>query len=243
MAARWVPGRRDIIRIDFNRKAGREMKEVHPRMMLSPQGFNERTSIVVGLPMTTGAYIDSNPLAISFSGPRGERSYVLTHQPKSLDWKVRKARAHPWIQAPEVSEAACETLNQIVELWCACASALVPGNSAQRLRPTLPAQPRSTGCPGACSRWPRGRAKYRAGAGAVSAKRWRSIEQIGAHGRSPKFVGTKSATSASARRSRAARPDSHRQRHPPGNARAARKQQADACLISDLARAHAAADP
>jgi mRNA-degrading endonuclease toxin of MazEF toxin-antitoxin module len=41
--------------------AGREMKDMHPLMVLSPRDFNERTGIVIGLPMTTAAYNDNNP--------------------------------------------------------------------------------------------------------------------------------------------------------------------------------------
>ncbi len=110
-AASWVPERRDIIWIDFHPKAGREMKDVHPMLVLSPRAFNERTSIVIGLPMTTATYNDSNPFAISFTGPKGVKSYVLAHQPRSFDWRMRKARPHPWKQVPTaVFEAACEML-------------------------------------------------------------------------------------------------------------------------------------
>jgi mRNA interferase MazF len=42
---------------------------------------------------------------------------VLTHQPKSFDWRHRHARPHAWKKAPEaVLAAACESLNQIIEL-------------------------------------------------------------------------------------------------------------------------------
>lgn len=116
-AALWVPDRRDIIWIDFNPQAGREMKDMHPMMVLSPRAFNDRTSIVIGLPMTTAQSNDTNPFAIRFVGPKAVVSYVLAHQPKSFDWRVRAARAHPWKRvAPDVFEAACETLNQIVDI-------------------------------------------------------------------------------------------------------------------------------
>jgi mRNA interferase MazF len=52
---RWVPERGDIIWIDFNPLAGREMRDMHPMLVLSPKVFNDRTSLVVGLPMTTAA--------------------------------------------------------------------------------------------------------------------------------------------------------------------------------------------
>ena len=81
----WVPERRDIIWIDCNPQAGREMKDVHPLLILSPREFNARTGIVIGLPMTTATYNRTNPFAVAFTGPKGVESFVLTHQPKSFD--------------------------------------------------------------------------------------------------------------------------------------------------------------
>jgi mRNA interferase MazF len=117
MALPWAPERRDIIWIDCNPQAGREMRDLHPLLVLSPQAFNERTSIVIGLPMTTSDSNESNPFAVRISGPKGITSYVLCHQPKSFDWRARSAKPHPWKQAPEnVFRAACSRLNQIVAL-------------------------------------------------------------------------------------------------------------------------------
>lgn len=36
--------------------AGREMRDVPPFLVLSPRVFNARTSLVIGLPMTTAEY-------------------------------------------------------------------------------------------------------------------------------------------------------------------------------------------
>jgi mRNA interferase MazF len=119
MAARrsWVPARRDMIWIDCNPQAGREMKNVHPLLVLSPREFNERTGLVIGLPMTTAPYNETNPFAIRFVGPKNAVSYILGHQPKSFDWRVHGAKHHPWKQVPEDAFAlACETLNQIIAI-------------------------------------------------------------------------------------------------------------------------------
>jgi len=49
--------------------------------------------------------------------PRGAPSYILGHQPKSFDWRTRKAKPHPWKKVPEDTYAlACETLNQIIDI-------------------------------------------------------------------------------------------------------------------------------
>ncbi|MBC7434230.1 MAG: type II toxin-antitoxin system PemK/MazF family toxin [Rubritepida sp.] len=116
-SARWVPDRRDIIWIDFNPQVGQEMKDLHPMLVLSPKAFNERTSLVIGLPMTTAVSNEGNPFAIKFAGLKGMASYVLAHQPKSLDWCRRGARPHPWKQLPpHVFAESCETLNQIIAI-------------------------------------------------------------------------------------------------------------------------------
>lgn len=113
----WVPNRGEIIWIDYNPQSGREMRDMHPMLVLSPMKFNNRTGIVIGLPMTTAKYNDSNPFAVEFHGKRGMVSYVLAHQPKSFGWRQRGAKIHPWKHAPaEVLTEACELLNQIILL-------------------------------------------------------------------------------------------------------------------------------
>ena len=113
----WAPDRRDIIWIDCNPQVGREMKDLHPMLVLSPKPFNERTGIVIGLPMTTAAFNDTNPFAIKFQGPKNVTSYVLGHHPKSFDWRARGAKAHAWKRVPDnVFAAACEQLNQIIAI-------------------------------------------------------------------------------------------------------------------------------
>jgi mRNA interferase MazF len=49
-----VPERQRIIWIDCNPQHGKEMRDVHPFLVLSPKAFNERTSPVIGLPMNNG---------------------------------------------------------------------------------------------------------------------------------------------------------------------------------------------
>jgi mRNA interferase MazF len=113
----WVPDRSDIIWINFNPQCGREMRDMHLMLVLSPKKFNDRTGIVIGLPMTTAEYNHSNPFAVKFDGPKAKVSYILSHQPKSFDWRARNAKTHPWKKAPnEVFLNACEILNQILLL-------------------------------------------------------------------------------------------------------------------------------
>lgn len=113
----WVPDRRDMIWVDFSPHAGDEMRGEHPMLVLSTKAFNERTGIVIGLPMTHASSNESNPFAIRYVGPKNEVGYVLTHQPKSFDWRERGARLHHWTQvAPALFQDACDELNSIISI-------------------------------------------------------------------------------------------------------------------------------
>ena len=117
----WVPDRQDVIWIDCNPQVGREMRDIHPFLVLSPRIFNEKTSLVIGLPMTTADYNADNPFAIAVGAAKGRKagktSYVLCHQPKSFDWRLRGARAHPLKALSDVLfEQVRRRLNQIIQL-------------------------------------------------------------------------------------------------------------------------------
>ena len=97
------------------------MRDTHPFLVLSPGIFNQKTSLVIGLPMTTAAYNADNPFAIAVgkaSGRQtGKTSYVLCHQPKSFDWHLRGAKPHPLKRLADKPFAqVCEQLNQIIGL-------------------------------------------------------------------------------------------------------------------------------
>ncbi len=118
----WIPERQDIIWIECNPQAGREMRDVHPFLVLSPQAFNARTSLVIGLPMTTADYNADNPFAIAI-GPaaagrkKGKMGYVLCHQPKSFDWRMRHSSPHPAKKlAAKPFQEVCTVLNQIMQI-------------------------------------------------------------------------------------------------------------------------------
>ena len=65
VAVPWVPDRQEIIWIDCIPQVGREKRDVHPFLVLSPRLFNEKTSLVIGLPMTTASYNADNPFAVT----------------------------------------------------------------------------------------------------------------------------------------------------------------------------------
>jgi mRNA interferase MazF len=118
---RWVPDRQAVIWIDCSPQAGREMRDRHPFLVLSERSFNDRTSLVIGLPMTTAEYNRDNPFAVRVgkvrAGGRLKDAFVLCHQPKSFDWRARHASAHPMRKLTDGCFAeVCLILNQIVRL-------------------------------------------------------------------------------------------------------------------------------
>ncbi len=115
----WIPDRQDIIWIDCNSQIWQEMREVHPFLMLSPRIFNVKTSLVMGLPMTTAEYNADNPFAVTVGKVKGRKtgqtSYVLCHQPKSFDWWLRSGKPHPLGTLSDgLFAQVCERLNQII---------------------------------------------------------------------------------------------------------------------------------
>ena len=117
----WSPDRKDIIWIDCNPQVGQEMRDVHPFLVLSPRTFNERTSLVIGLPMTTADYNADNPFAVAIGQAKGKKaektSYVLCHQPKSFDWRLRSAKPHQLGRLNDsLFQQVCERLNQIIQI-------------------------------------------------------------------------------------------------------------------------------
>ena len=86
--------RAEIILIQYSPHVGTEMPNDHPMLVVSTKAFAERTGIVFGFPMTHAAFHADNPFAIPVNGAKGEVGYVLVHQPKSFDWRLRNARQH-----------------------------------------------------------------------------------------------------------------------------------------------------
>lgn len=121
MVKAWVPERQEIIWIDCNPQAGNEMRDLHPFLVLSPANFNDKTSLVIGLPMTSAEYNAQNPFAVFVGNitknKEIKKSYVLCHQPKSFDWRARSATSHTLKKLDEtLFIEVCQRLNQIIKI-------------------------------------------------------------------------------------------------------------------------------
>lgn len=102
MAAKKLatPERGDIVWIQHDPQSGREMRGMHPMLVISPAAFVVRTGLVIGFPMSHATYNADNPFAVAIQSSKGETGYVLCHQPKSFDWEMRGGGKHPWGAVP-----------------------------------------------------------------------------------------------------------------------------------------------
>ena len=95
------------------------MRDIHPFLVLSPRIFNDKTSLVIGLPMTTAEYNADNPFAVAVGKATGRKvdktSYVLCHQPKSFGWRLRGAKPHPLGTLNDVFLFRC--VNSLIKLF------------------------------------------------------------------------------------------------------------------------------
>ena len=116
--AAWLPERGEVIWIDHNPQAGREMRDHHPFLVLSTWELHVTVGLVVGCAMTSAPYNRGSSLAVDL-GPIPDRpdahSFVLCHQLKSFDWKARAAKPHPFgiISASQLDEVL-EIVGQIL---------------------------------------------------------------------------------------------------------------------------------
>lgn len=101
MTPRWSPRPGDIVRVDFNPVAGHEQGKVRPAVVLSHQGFNERTGLIVCVPCTSK--IKGFPFEVPISG-LPLPTVALTHQLRTLDWRDRQAMFVASASAAEMSD-------------------------------------------------------------------------------------------------------------------------------------------
>ena len=70
--------------------------------------------------MTAAEYNADNPFAVNpgnVKAKAGKISYILFHQPKSFDWRVRQASPHSMRKLPHsYFVEACSILEQIIQL-------------------------------------------------------------------------------------------------------------------------------
>ncbi len=103
----YVPGRGDIVWLQFNPRAGHEQGGRRPALVVSPDVYNRKVGMALLCPVTSKQkgypFEVVLPLELKVSG------VILADQIKNLDWRVRQAEFVCKV-TPEVVE---ETLDKI----------------------------------------------------------------------------------------------------------------------------------
>ena len=87
--AAYIPDEADIVWLNFTPQSGHEQAGRRPAVVLSPAAYNQRSGLLVCVPITN--QIKGYPFEVPVT-VAGQHSAVLSDQVKSLDWKARKAK-------------------------------------------------------------------------------------------------------------------------------------------------------
>jgi len=83
----YCPDRGDIVWVEFSPQAGREIKDRHPALVITPKKYHQKSGLALVLPITSVA--KGYPFEARL--PAGGRidGVVLADQIRSLDWQAR----------------------------------------------------------------------------------------------------------------------------------------------------------
>jgi mRNA interferase MazF len=108
LVAPYVPDNGDIVWLSFDPQKGHEQAGRRPFLVLTPRAYNERTSLIVGCPITSRA--KGYPFEVGLSPENALQGVVLADQVKSLDWRERRAEF-----AEEAAEVTLRATRQLIK--------------------------------------------------------------------------------------------------------------------------------
>ena len=86
----YVPARGDIVWLSFTPEVGHEQAGHRPALVLSPEAYNEKTSLALFCPITSRGR--GYPFEVPLPSSSAVSGVILADQVKSLDWRARHAR-------------------------------------------------------------------------------------------------------------------------------------------------------
>lgn len=87
---RYVPDTGHVIKVDLDPIAGHEQSGWRPAIVLSPNAYNSKTSLVVAVPVTN--HVKGYPFEVRLPSQMKTTGVVLADQIRSLDWQARRAK-------------------------------------------------------------------------------------------------------------------------------------------------------
>jgi len=89
LVEQYVPDIGHIVWLSLDPQAGREQAGRRPFLVLTPKAYNEKTSLVVGCPVTSR--LKGYPFEVSLTRQGEIHGVILADHVKSLDWRERNA--------------------------------------------------------------------------------------------------------------------------------------------------------
>ncbi len=86
----YIPHRGDIVYLDFDPTKGHEQKGHRPAFVLSPQAYNQRSSLALLMPITT--HQKGYPFEVLLPDGLQVQGVILVDQIRCLDWKARRVQ-------------------------------------------------------------------------------------------------------------------------------------------------------
>lgn len=103
----YVPDAGHVIKIDMDPVTGHEQGGWRPAIVLSPNSYNGKTSLLVAVPVTN--QVKGYPFEVRLPAQMKTTGVVLADQIKNLDWRARRAKYVETISA-ETRKAINERL-------------------------------------------------------------------------------------------------------------------------------------
>jgi mRNA interferase MazF len=86
---KYIPRRGDIVWISLNPQSGHEQAGRRPALVLTPESYNNKTSLAIFCPITS--QIKGYPFEVVLPEELPIDGAILSDQVKSLDWHERNA--------------------------------------------------------------------------------------------------------------------------------------------------------
>ena len=84
-----IPGRGDLIWVDFTPQAGHEQAGRRPALVLSPESYNRKTGLAIACPVTSHA--KGYPFEVLLPEGLPVSGVVLADHVRNIDWRARRA--------------------------------------------------------------------------------------------------------------------------------------------------------
>jgi mRNA interferase MazF len=86
---KYIPTCGDVVWLEFDPQAGKEIQKTRPAVVISPYKYNEKIGLALFMPITS--QIKGYPFEVIIH-EKSIQGAVLCDQIRSLDWRVRKAK-------------------------------------------------------------------------------------------------------------------------------------------------------